>query len=200
MIRPLSHPWLFNWKSGLVIGGLVTAVLFTFGMIDSSQQPEGRYVPEARDASGTEIVLLLIGAKFCMAHLQPGFPEAVEQAKLYVSGYARSRGFRFRAVGVALDPSVADGLEFLARFGEFDEISSGGHWLADPAIKYLWRDYPGRPAIPQIVVLERKADTEQRNILIQDESLRLRVLGTEEIEEWVAVGAPLDPRIPVGSL
>jgi hypothetical protein len=157
----------------------------------ASGQAEPAYVPQARDRSGSEVVLVFIGATFCFAHRQPGFPQVIERAKLEAAARAREQGHAFRAVGIALDLQVETGLEFLSYFGRFDEIAAGGHWTADGAIKYLWREFPGRSAIPQIVVLLRELDTEQRDVLVKSERLLSRHYGVAEITDWVERGAPL---------
>lgn len=78
------------------------------------------YQPAAAIKSGEEIALVFIGASFCNAHNTPGFPEVVEAAKLRLQRQAQQGGMQFRAIGVALDWRPADGLAFLARFGEWD--------------------------------------------------------------------------------
>lgn len=148
------------------------------------------YEPLGSIESGDEIILVFIGASFCNAHNVPGFPGVVESAKLRVREHARARGMRFRAAGVALDWRAADGLAFLARFGEFDEVASGGNWISDGATKYIWRDIPGSANVPQLLVLRRSVHKGEAIRVGQDQVVK-RILGTEDIEKWVAAGAAL---------
>lgn len=120
----------------------------------------------------------------------PGFPDVVELAKLRVRAHAQARGMRFRAVGVALDWRAADGLAFLARFGEFDEVASGGNWISDGATKYIWRDIPGNANVPQLLVLRRSVHRGEA-IRVGEDRVMKRILGREDIEKWLAAGAML---------
>lgn len=148
------------------------------------------YQPATSLESGDEIVLVFIGASFCNAHNRPGFPGVVESAKVRLQEHAKAGGLRFRAVGVALDWRASDGLTFLARFGEFDEVAAGSNWISDGATKYIWREIPGDADVPQLLVLRRRVDVGQAIRLGEDQVVK-RILGAENIEQWVAAGATL---------
>jgi hypothetical protein len=148
------------------------------------------YEPSDSIGSGDEIVLVFIGASFCNAHNVPGFPDVVESAKLRLQRHAQQGGMQFRAIGVALDWRAADGLAFLARFGEFDEVASGGNWTSDGATKYIWRDIPGDANVPQLLVLRRSVHKGEA-IRVGEDQVVKRLLGTGDIEKWVAGGATL---------
>jgi hypothetical protein len=142
------------------------------------------YRPSAVLESGEEIVLVFIGASFCNALNTPGFPGTVESAKLRVQAHANAAEMRFRAVGVALDWRPADGIAFLARFGEFDEVAAGGNWISDGATKYIWRDIPGDADVPQVLVLRRSIRAD-RALQVGEDRVLKRLL------EWVAAGAKI---------
>lgn len=88
---------------------------------------ERRYVPDYTLRTGDEVILVLVGASFCMAHRVPGFAQAVEDAKVQIRQQAKAGGRQFRAVGVSLDWKTDEVLEFLSAFGEFDELSVGSN-------------------------------------------------------------------------
>jgi len=148
------------------------------------------YEPSGSIESGDEIVLVFIGASFCNAHNVPGFPDVVETAKVPLQRHARQGGMQFRAIGVALDWRPADGLAFLARFGEWDEVASGSNWTNDGATKYIWRDLPGDADVPQLLVLRRSVHVGEA-VRVGKEQVVKRVLGTIAIQEWVSAGAVL---------
>lgn len=148
------------------------------------------YIPDYEFRSGPEIVLVFIGASFCGAQREPGFPAVVERAKLAVAGHARQRRQQFRAHAVSLDWKPDDALDFLRHFGAFDEMSIGSNWLNDGAARYIWRDLPGQPAVPQIVLLQRHIETGGA-VSVQDEHVIRRIMGTEQIAAWVNSGAPI---------
>jgi hypothetical protein len=148
------------------------------------------YVPDYEFRSGDEIVLVFIGASFCGAQRKPGFPAVVEQAKVALAGQARTRQVQFRAHAVSLDWKPAEAMAFLEHFGAFDEISIGSNWLNDGAVRYIWRDLPSEPAVPQIIVLQRHVETGGA-VSVRDERVLRRLLGTDQITRWVAEGAQI---------
>ena len=149
-----------------------------------------KYQPEPSLESGDEVVMVFVGASFCNAQKIAGFPDVVEAAKMALRDRARARGQRFRAVGVALDWSPAEGLAFLGRFGEFDEVASGGNWIGDAATRYVWRDIPGSADVPQVIVLQRTVDAAAAIRITGDRELK-RIVGARAIQDWVEDGAAL---------
>lgn len=150
-----------------------------------------RYRPSYELRSGNEVVLVFLGASFCGAHRRPGFPQLVEDAKEHVQRQALASGRQFRTHAVSLDWKTDAALDFLKGFGEFDEMSLGGNWVSDGAVRYVWRDMPGEPAVPQIILLERRIDVAKTTTEVKNERVLKRVLGTDQIEKWVRAGAPL---------
>ena len=153
-----------------------------------SAKLRGGYVPNYELRNGTEVVLVLLGASFCGAQHKPGFAQAVEDAKQRVRQQAAARGAQFRAVAVSLDWDPEEAMEFLAGFGAFDEISVGSNWLNEGAQRYIWRDFPSDPVVPQIVVIERQVETVP-GVKTQGERLLQRVQGSDPVIEWVRAGA-----------
>lgn len=148
------------------------------------------YVPDFEFRSGTEIVLVLVGAAFCGAQREPGFPQAVEDAKLRVQAQAKTRGAQFRAVAVSLDWKTDEALSFLEGFGAFDELVVGSNWLNDGARRYIWRDLPGLAAVPQVLVVEREIETEPE-VQVRFERVVKRIAGAAPVMEWVKAGAKI---------
>jgi hypothetical protein len=136
------------------------------------------------------VVLVFIGASFCGAHERPGFAGVVERAKVELSRRAAAEGKQFSAVGVSLDWKPAEALAFLESFGSFDQVSLGRNWSNDSALRYIWKDLPGEPVVPQILVIERYVQTAPA-IDVRDERVVKRVAGAEPIAAWVEQGAPL---------
>jgi hypothetical protein len=154
---------------------------------DSASLKQG-YVPKYELRDGTEVVLVLLGASFCGAQHKPGFAQAVEDAKQRVRQQAVARGAQFRAVAVSLDWDTREAMEFLAGFGTFDEISVGSNWLNEGAQRYIWRDFPSDPVVPQIVVFERQVETVP-GVKTSGERVLHRVQGSDPVIEWVKAGA-----------
>lgn len=148
------------------------------------------YTPGYRLRTGNEILLVFVGGSFCRANRLPGFQQAIENAKLRVRDQAVARGRQFRAVAVSLDWKPGEALAFLEGFGEFDEVSVGSNWVNDSAVRYVWRELPGDPTVPQVVVVERHVQV-GRTVQVGSDRVLKRVLGSDRIFEWVRQGAPL---------
>lgn len=146
------------------------------------------YVPSYTVKAGPEVVLVFIGASFCGAQKRPGFAETVERAKVELSRRAAAEGKQFSAVGVSLDWKPAEALAFLERFGSFDQVSLGRNWTNDAALRYIWKELPGAPVVPQIVVIERYVRTQPR-IDVRDERVVKRIAGADPIAAWVEQGS-----------
>jgi hypothetical protein len=146
------------------------------------------YVPDYELRKGREIVLVLVGAAFCGAQREPGFPQAVEDAKLRVRDQAKARGAQFRAVAVSLDWKTDEAMSFLDGFGAFDEVTVGSNWLNEGAQRYIWRDLPGPAAVPQVLVIEREIEIEPR-VQVRSERVVKRLVGAPTVIEWVRAGA-----------
>lgn len=150
-----------------------------------------KYTPSYTSRSGKELVMVLVGASFCGAQRKAGFPQQVEDAKLAVQRQAAASGRQFSALAVSLDWKTEDALAFLEHFGEWDQMSVGHNWLNEGAIRYVWRDMPGEPALPQILVIERDVEKGEQGIAVRGDRLVKRLLGTAEIEAWVRAGAAI---------
>lgn len=146
------------------------------------------YVPDFEFRKGTEVVMVSVGAAFCGAQREPGFPQAVEEAKLRVQEQAKARGAQFRAIAVSLDWKTDEALAFLENFGAFDEIHVGSNWLNDGARRYIWADLPGEPVVPQVIVVEREIETEPA-VQVRGERVVRRIAGAAPVITWVREGA-----------
>ena len=161
-----------------------------YGWLSAEAPRDARYVAHARITPGKERVFVFIGASFCGACRDPGLPPVVERAKLLAQRQAAAGHQTFRAIGVSIDWNQPRGLEMLRRFGEFDQITAGGNWLNEEAVKYLWRDVPGRPVVPQVILLERTVRADAGGITVGSEVLRERLVGAIEIRTWVRTHSP----------
>jgi hypothetical protein len=140
--------------------------------------------------SGPELYAVFIGSSTCGATEREGFGDVVEGIKLQLRGRAEQAGMRFAVAGAATDWHVEPGLAFLRHFGEWDEVLVGRNWLNAAAVRYLWRDIPGRPAVPQVILLRRHVTVSDEGIEISEEQLVARKLGVFEIEDWYENGSP----------
>ncbi len=152
----------------------------------------GRYVPQARQRPGDEIVLVYIGSSGCTWSNAPQLPGLVRGLKQDLLDRARTEGRIFAALGIARDIVVADGIAHLEEFGPFDEVMAGRSWANTGIQKYFYGDLPGGfGATPQIMVVSRTLFYENGHISIKNEQVLARAVGLAEITEWTSKGAPL---------
>ena len=140
---------------------------------------------------GDEIVTVFIGASFCGATKTPGLPQVIERMKQSLRDGAQKDHKRLVTVGVALDWAPEDGIEFLKHFGRFDELHTGRNWLNIGAVDYIWRGVPGTAGLPQVVVLERHVTQEKTGLAVTEDRLLRRLVGADQIREWVNSNTPL---------
>lgn len=170
--------------------GVATVVVTVAAAVAASlfSTPQAEYMPQGGLQSGEELLLVFVGASSCGAHRRQGFAEVVEAAKKALADRAQREGHSFAAVGVALDWAAEDGLTFLRAFGQFDELLVGRNWLNTGAIKYIWKELPGRAAIPQVLVVRRRIQVGRTGITVSHEELLLRRVGVHAILAWADVG------------
>lgn len=154
------------------------------------------YTPAYRFRTGKEVVMIFVGTSTCRASTEKGFPEVLERVKLAAQRRATAEGKQFRVIGVAIDNDPEVGLGFLRKFGKFDELSLGGNWVNQDVVRYVWRDMPYRPSIPQLVLVEREIRKETTAVWVSQERELRRLLGTDEIRRWGDAGAPFTGALP----
>tara|TARA_R110002124_G_C8861561_1_gene507045 strand:- start:573 stop:944 length:372 start_codon:yes stop_codon:yes gene_type:complete len=112
----------------------------------------------------------------------------IEDLKMILVKKSQDYNISFKAVGISKDWSVNKGVEHLNKFGEFDEIITGNNWLNLGLMKFVWQDFPGDPATPQLILVKRKISNHGGGgvnlYLVDQEKIILRKLGTVEIDNW----------------
>ena len=180
-----------SYAGGALFG---VAVAFCVALV-FAQSDDSVYKP-SRDlelGATEQIRMVFIGSSTCGAQRQEGFREAIETAKRSLAERFSGEGRQFLSTGVAVDWELESGIDFLAAFGEFDEIIVGGNWLNSGAITYVWRDFPGASDVPQVVVVKRSVDVSSNTISVGEEEILARLVGAEHIMKWVDLGAPIGP-------
>lgn len=178
-----------------MIRQLAAALVLTLPILASAQA----YVPahERSDAysieTGTELVMVYIGASHCGPCVQPEYKAALEQAKLLLAEQAEAEGKGFAVIGVSIDYGAEVGFEFLQQSGGFDELVIGRNWFNSAALTHfgVTEDQdPRQLALPSVILYER--DMEMGESIRASEPRYLRqIAGGVALPEWVAAGAPL---------
>lgn len=161
-----------------------------------SKIDDSLYTPDYTQESGPELALVYIGSSTCTASNAEFLPRTIEKLKLIIKKRAKKHGRSFSAVGIAVDWEVENGIEYLHKFGRFDEIMTGQKWSNIGALKYMWEDIPGKGGTPQVLVVDHvlqvpKGQGDVLQYSISNEELIIRKVGTKEIRQWVERGAPV---------
>lgn len=141
--------------------------------------------------TGTETVLVFIAATTCSGIERPELLRAINTIRERLDGEAERAGSRLVTLGVSLDWHLPDGAKLLERFGPFDAILVGRGWMNTGAVLYIWREFPGRAGIPQVLVFERSVKKGDA-IEVTDERMLYRFVGAARIEAWASSMGPTD--------
>lgn len=192
-----------------LLGGVALAFLQTGreapSPVQESYEAPGYTVMGSSDVtSGTELLMVYIGAAECAWSNRDSVPVAVSAVKEQLVATAEEEGHTFATLGVALDWSVEEGLDHLDRTARFDEVAAGRNWLNTGAVRYIWKDVPGQAATPQILVLKREVsgptgDSPRSRYEVGDPELVVRKVGYPAILRWAEQDAPL-PREEDGTI
>ncbi len=142
------------------------------------------YTPSYRATSGYETLFIYIGSSRCGWSNVEELPAVVKQLKQKVKAFADQQGDRFVAIGIAAEWSVDDGIRHLAKFGGFDEIIAGRNWNNTGVMRYVWQDFPGEAATPQVLVVRHRLLVAPQLRAFQAPRLLARKVGVEELMRW----------------
>jgi hypothetical protein len=127
---------------------------------------------QATDLSpDVDMLAMFIGSSNCAYSKAEALRDPLQAALDALAADSDRRNIRFAAVGMALDISNAEGLEYLKGIARFDSHMTGEH-----AHKLATR-YPVMWTTPQIVVLRRSKDREEWTVA-------KRIGGVNEIIKW----------------
>jgi hypothetical protein len=156
------------------------------------------YVPSYQVRDGDELALAYVGSSSCGPSNRPSLPAAVEHIKQAVQRQAEAQGVGFTSVGIAKDWVVENGLAHLRKYGRFDEVTTGRSWMNAGVLTYVFEDYPGAAATPQVLLVRRTVQTGPMRA-VQPGEVLLRKVGTREITGWSDRGAPVPRARPAVS-
>ncbi|HUF51096.1 MAG TPA: hypothetical protein VMN60_09700 [Longimicrobiales bacterium] len=102
----------------------------------------------------TETALILLVSPTCAASNDPKLPVAWKA--FVAAARSDSPDFAISLIGVAMSSSPARGLDFLDRFGLFNEVTTGRGYFNTGGLRYMLNDFPGPAILPQVVVVRRQ--------------------------------------------
>jgi hypothetical protein len=150
----------------------------------------GEYHPSLKEPKGREIVAVFISASTCIANYQPGFKPAVRQMMRRLGAQRDSLRTPISIMGVSTDWETRVGIAYLQELGDFDELAVGRNWFNAQVMRYVWTLADGVPSEPQVILIEHTVSGTSR-VEVTPDRILARFVGGEEIEAWVARGAPV---------
>lgn len=170
---------------------------------DSQSSWQQHYTPVYRDTSGTELVMVYLGAASCYFSNDESLPCLVEEVKLALRERARMHEISFSTIGVAVDRRVEDGINHLDKFGIFDEIMTGRSWYGTGARQYYFDLLPGVASTPQVLVYRRElsvpsvGQTDSPRFFSGETEI-VRKQGLDEFRNWLGRGLPMPQDLLLG--
>jgi hypothetical protein len=135
--------------------------------------------------NGATLEAVFVGASTCAASRSSALPRDLKAALSLLRDSATAAGISFSTIGVALDWVPADGINWLKRIADFDEVIAGRNWANLGAIDYLWNDSLTVPAMPQLIVAIRTVATDSARVVASAPHTVLRLLGPGSLHDWV---------------
>jgi hypothetical protein len=85
-------------------------------------------------------------------------------------------------VMVCMDTDIVEGIQFLKRYGFWDEVSIGSHYKNELVLYYL--NKTNIPGVPHILVFEDLYENDKAPV-IRERKLVVEKIGVNKIVEWV---------------
>lgn len=157
-------------------------------------QSAGEYRPWEENPHGREIGVVFISSSNCIVNRDPHFQPAVREMMRRLGVQRDSLRIGLSILGVTTDWKTRDGVAYLQQMGEFDEIATGRNWFNTTVLNYVFKDPDGALSIPQVILVERSVDAGPagtQRFAVSPERVLARIVGGDQIMEWVSRGAPL---------
>lgn len=117
----------------------------------NNYQPANNY-----SITKNSIVSIYIGCSTCPAADAKFLPGLVKAINDSLNIIAHEKGYKLIKIGVAKEENGLDeGINYLNKFDNFDEISVGNNWANLSIEKYIWEIKSSIPATPKLVITKR---------------------------------------------
>jgi hypothetical protein len=136
---------------------------------------------DSTPVTATREFAVFLGDVDCSACKVPGLPRRVQTILDSLRAVASSRKHTFASIGISMNGSPKAALDWLDRFGEFDEVLLGDQWLNVGVIKYIWTYPAAVPTVPQIMLFQHSITSSSNAIEVGNDSLVYRWLGVRDI-------------------
>lgn len=170
----------------VVVAGLVVGAAATFYIKHKERtgtaQESASNVDAGEPDSGIQEAAVFIGASWCRGAASPELRDSLPILMTTLRAEAYARSHRFTSIGVSLDGSPETGIDWLTKYGQFDELDVGGGWGNYAVLSLIWGDSSSAPILPQLIILTREIATESpTKIKLGSLVVRERLYGTRLI-------------------
>jgi hypothetical protein len=188
---------LWTWLVPLSLFGLFFSVGYIrggpFGVERRGPGPVGTRTADER-------LFVYIGSSGCGAANLPTMPDLIKASREKAKESSQAAARRFVSVGIATDADVRAGLAHLAKFGAFDEVTTGRGWANIGALKYVHEGLAGMPATPQVLVVDRHLINGDDGVRVTGERVLVRRVGVKDIEHWLTTKETVTPPADAGRI
>lgn len=136
-------------------------------------------------------VVFYFGATSCAACNRPEVIQAVRSIK---SGFEHVHTrFPAKFVMVSMDEDIEEGIEFLEKYGYWDEVSVGSFYRNELVMRHV--NTLEIPGLPQVMVYENTyEDAEHGTKTVKETERVAQVMGGEGIVAWAEKDFPLETK------
>lgn len=147
----LDISFIFTLSISLLVG---FSLPILYNSISTARSIDKIYDPSKNSfkQEKTELVLIYIGNSECPAANHQLMPESVKTIKNKLKTIASVDSIRFVSIGIANENIRPSEFEHLSKFGKFDEIIIGNDWSNSGVLKYVYDNFNGPSATPQVII------------------------------------------------
>lgn len=99
----------------------------------------------------------IIGASWCVAtRRSPQLRDSLPKVFRRLATEATARHHKFSRIGVSLDAPPQTGLDWLSKYGRFDQLIIGGGWGNFGVVNMTWSDSSSEATLPQLIMFSRR--------------------------------------------
>ena len=177
------------------IAGSVVLTLLVIGalaLVVPILAPPERQVVDTKLNNGTHLTFVFVAPTTIISET---FVQAVTGARSAMRTRAMRDGLGFSTVGIADKWQVQEGLDLLAEFGTFDEVTVGRAWMNTGVQEYI--NTPRAPAkVPQLIIAVQAINMDTTPYVYGERHVLMRLIGSNEIEAWAGAKFPLRAIVP----
>ena len=146
----------------------------------------------SQDAYQDTYVVYYFGATNCGYCNIPANIDKIKQIRNEFS--KKYPDFKTKYVFVCMDRNIEEGLEFIKKYGYWDEVSIGSFYNNELALNFL--NTTKIPGVPHVLVYkDTYKKIEEFSIpLIKERKLLVDLVGGTQIGDWINKGYPLESR------